>query len=184
MAELHARLGEASKEELVQVLAAVCGHAPTRSFVETVLDYLDKKKIQEAEAAANRRSRRSCTRASSEVSQVGPGQATHKTIKRAIKLCEVCHEAFEEKKNPGKSCSFHPGSWLIECERDGFIWFEPVEDAAEEFKADHEALRILSCCNAEDGMSKGCAATKHVPMVVVDGPHHAVEVEVETGSDN
>ncbi|GJC82690.1 hypothetical protein ColLi_05528 [Colletotrichum liriopes] len=174
MTDINAQLGVASKEELFQILVAACGHATTRVHVESVLAYLNEKKSQEAEAAAKRRSSRSSTRASSEVSQ-GSSQAT-KTIKRAIKLCKMCEKPYEEKKNLSKSCSYHPGYWLIECEKDGLIWFDPLEKAAEEFTANPSALRILSCCNAEKDMSTGCTVGKHVAMVV--------EVQDQATKDN
>ncbi|GKT42547.1 uncharacterized protein ColSpa_02728 [Colletotrichum spaethianum] len=180
MADIHARLGEASKEELSQILVAVCGHAITRTHVVSVLAYLDEKKGQEVEVAANRRSSRSSTRASSEVSQ-GSSQAT-RTAKRTIKLCKMCEKPYEEKKNLSKSCSYHPGYWLIECEKDGFIWFDPLEKAAEEFTTNPSALRILSCCNAEKDMGKGCTVGKHVAMVV-QGQTTKNTAE-DTGSDN
>ncbi|KAK2018386.1 hypothetical protein LZ32DRAFT_371066 [Colletotrichum eremochloae] len=183
MTTINARLGEASKEELFQILVAVCGHATTRAHVEEVLSYLDEKKSQEAEVAAARRSNRSSTRASSEVSQ-GSSQAS-KTVKRTIKLCKMCEKPYEEKKNLSKSCSYHTGHWLIECEKDGFIWFDPVEKAADEFTANPSALRILSCCNAEKDMSRGCTTGKHVAMVV-NLPDQATK-EIDTGepdSDN
>ncbi|KAK1574346.1 uncharacterized protein LY79DRAFT_524062 [Colletotrichum navitas] len=182
MAAINARLGEASKEELFQILVAVCGHATTRNHVEGVLNYLDEKKSQEAEAVATRRSSRSSTRASSEVSQ-GSSQAA-KTIKRTIKLCRMCEKPYEENKNLSKSCSYHTGRWLIECEKDGFIWFDPLETAAHEFTAKPSALRILSCCNAEKDMSKGCAVGKHVAMAV-ELPDQTKEVGTgEPDSDN
>ncbi|KAK1999798.1 hypothetical protein LX36DRAFT_463166 [Colletotrichum falcatum] len=184
MADINARLGEASKEELFQILAAVCGHATTRAHVEGVLDYLDKKKNQEAEAAATRRSNRSSTRASSEVSQ-GSSQAT-KTVKRTIKLCEMCEKPYEEKKNRSKSCAYHPGQWLIECEKGGFIWFEPVEKALDEFITPG-GLRILSCCNTEKNASKGCAFRKHVAMVaeLPDGTTEGIGTsDPDSDSDN
>ncbi|KAK2023253.1 hypothetical protein LX32DRAFT_601165 [Colletotrichum zoysiae] len=162
MAAINARLGESSKEELFQILVAVCGHATTRAHVEDVLNYLEEKKNEEAEAVATRRSSRSSTRASSEVSQ-GSSQAA-KTVKRTIKLCKMCEKPYEEKKNMSKSCCYHPGHWLVECQKGGLIWFDPLETADGEFKADPSALRILSCCNAEKDMSKGCTFSKHVAM--------------------
>ncbi|KZL83883.1 hypothetical protein CI238_07008 [Colletotrichum incanum] len=181
MTDINARLGEASKEELFQILVAVCGHATTLAHVESTLAYLDEKKSQEAEAASNRRSSRSSTRASSEMSQ-GSSQMT-KTIKRTIKLCKMCEKPYEEKKNLSKSCSYHPGYWLLECEKDGFVWFDPLEKAAEEFTANPSALRILSCCNAERDMSTGCTVGKHVAMVV-EVQDQTTKNNAETSSDD
>ncbi|KAK1985401.1 hypothetical protein LZ30DRAFT_584224 [Colletotrichum cereale] len=181
MADINIRLGEASKEELFQILVAVCGHATTRAHVEGVLGYLDEKKCQEAEAVATRRSSRSSTRASSEVSQ-GSSQVA-KTVKRTIRLCKMCQKPYEEKKNLSKSCSYHTGHWLIECEKDGFIWFDPLEKAAGEFTANPSALRILSCCNTEKDVSKGCTVGKHVAMVV-EPEDQTTEDIAEPDSDN
>ncbi|EFQ32755.1 hypothetical protein CGRA01v4_09304 [Colletotrichum graminicola] len=182
MAAINARLGEASKEELFQILVAVCGHATTRTHVEGVLNYLEEKKSQEAEAVATRRSSRSSTRASSEVSQ-GSSQAA-KTVKRTIKLCRMCEKPYEEKKNLSKSCSYHTGHLLIECEKDGLIWFDLLEAAAHEFITNPSALRILSCCNAEKDMSKGCVVGKHVAMAV-ELPDQSKEDGIgEPDSDN
>ncbi|OHE99758.1 hypothetical protein CORC01_04894 [Colletotrichum orchidophilum] len=182
MADLQNRLQEASKEELSQVLVAVCGHATTRDHVESVLDYLDDKKKTATEAATNRRTRRQSTRASSEASQ-GSNQAVPKTVKRTIKMCKLCEKPYIEKENLSKSCFSHPGHWLLECEKDDHVWFEDLDKATEEFTSNPHALRIMSCCNAEKGFSKGCVNGKHVAMVV-EAQSEASKSAEESSSDN
>ncbi|OLN96489.1 Exosome complex component rrp43 [Colletotrichum chlorophyti] len=144
------------------VLVAVCGHAATRAYVVAALDYLDEKK--QAQDAPMRRSNRATTRASSEVSQ--DLNQTTKTVKRTIRICKLCEKAYEEKENTAKSCKFHDGHWLMECEKEGRVWFDPLEIAADEFKNNPDLVRILSCCNAEEGRSLGCRPCKHVAMTI------------------
>lgn len=104
MADIKARLAEASREELLQILVAVCAHATTRNHVESVINYLDAKK---AKVDLKRRSSRISTRASSEASQ-DSNQAS-KTVKRTVKICKLCEKAYDEKENSSKSCCYHPG---------------------------------------------------------------------------
>lgn len=104
MANLHSRIQEASKEELVQILKAVCSFTDIHYHVKNVLDYLDDKKQSEAAAAAKRRL---STRAS--LSNKSWAQPLPKTVKRNIKMCSLCELPFVEKENTNESCQSHYG---------------------------------------------------------------------------
>ncbi|KAL2876095.1 hypothetical protein SGCOL_008634 [Colletotrichum sp. CLE4] len=162
MAPMHSRIQEASKEELVMVLKAVCSFTGTHYHVKSVLDYLDEKKQSDAAAAASRRLRQS-THAS--LSMKSWAQPVPKDVKRNIKMCCNCELPFIENENTDESCRHHPGKWLLECEKGDKIEFVDLNKAGEEFTSNEQALRILDCCNSERGVSKGCIAGKHVAMV-------------------
>ncbi|KXH25427.1 hypothetical protein CNYM01_02696 [Colletotrichum nymphaeae SA-01] len=160
MANLHSRIQEASKEELVQILKAVCSFTDTHYHVESVLDYLDDKKQSEAAAAAKRRL---STRAS--LSNKSWAQPLPKTVKRNIKMCELCELPFVEKENTNESCLYHYGKWLLECENEHKVWFADLDKAGEEFTSNKDAMCIIDCCNSQRGASKGCVKRKHVALV-------------------
>ncbi|KAF3908269.1 hypothetical protein AA313_de0205300 [Arthrobotrys entomopaga] len=129
----------ASEDDVKTVLYTLCKESKIRT---KVLEQLDK--LQKAE---------------------NPKKRKHSPSSKTLPKCTVCNQRFDESKNTGKSCKWHPGNREVDFEAD--CWDDMWEDDIKAF--DFHAEDVLNewpegykwdCCD-EDGDHAGC----------MEGPH-------------